>query len=373
MLQRAGYETAHVGKWHMGNDPTPRPGYDYWVSFPGQGRSRDPQLYEDGRLAVVKGYATDLLTDRVIAFATRSRSKPFMLFLAHKAVHPDVVQRDDGTVDLATDQGFIAADRHRGRYAGKKFPRARSVGFTQAVRDNQPIVAAALDARKDPAMQKNFGATEEITSDEEIQARAEMMLAVDESVGRLVDALRETAQLDNTLVIFLSDNGSFFGEHGLGVERRLPYEESIRSPLIVTHPGAVQAGQRIRSFALSIDIAPTVIAAAGVAVPATVQGRSILPLLHGEMPGDWRRSFLVEYHSHENPMPWTANLDYRTVRMGRYKYTRWIHEADAAELYDLESDPLEERNLVAQPGMAPVVAQAKAELARLVLEAMGLG
>jgi N-acetylglucosamine-6-sulfatase len=246
------------------------------------------------------------------------------------------------------------------------------VGFTQAVRDNQPIVAAALDARKDPLMQKNFGATEGITPDEEIQARAEMMLAVDENAGRLVDALREKAQLDNTLFIFMSDNGSFFGEHGLGVERRLPYEESIRSPLIVTHPAEVEAGQRVKSFALSIDIAPTVITAAGAEAPATVQGRSILPLLHGKAPGDWRQSFLVEFHGHENPMPWTANLDYRTVRMGRYKYIRWIHEMDAAELYDLESDPLEERNLVAQLETAPIVAKAKAELARLVLEALGL-
>jgi N-acetylglucosamine-6-sulfatase len=372
VLQRAGYETAHVGKWHMGNDPTPRPGYDTWVSFPGQGRSRDPELYEDGRLGVVKGYATDLLTDRAIAFATRAHSKPFMLFLAHKAVHPDIVQRDDGSVDPASDQGFIPADRHRGRYAGKVFPRARSVGFTQAVRDNKPVVAAALDAKKDPVLQKNFGATDAITPDEEIQARAEMMLAVDENAGRLVDALREKRLLENTMILFMSDNGSFFGEHGLGVERRLPYEESIRSLLIVSHAAAIEPGLRIADFALSIDIAPTAIAAAGAGVPAAVQGRSLLPLLHGKAARDWRQSFLVEFHSHENPMPWTANLDYRVVRMGRYKYIRWTHEADAAELYNLDTDPLEEHNLVAQPDMAAVVAKAKAELARLVLESLGL-
>jgi N-acetylglucosamine-6-sulfatase len=372
VLQRAGYETAHVGKWHMGNDPTPRPGYDYWAAFAGQGRSRDPEIYEDGRLRMVQGYATDLLTDRAIAFATRPRSRPFMLFLAHKAVHPDVVQKDDGSIDMATDQGFIPADRHRGRYAGKVFPRARSAGFTQAVRDNKPVVAAALDARKDPAMQRGFGATEAITPDEEIQARAEMMLAVDENVGRLVDALREKALLDDTMIVFMSDNGSFFGEHGLGVERRLPYEESIRSPFLVMHPAGVEAGRRVGSFALSIDVAPTLIAVAGAEVPATVQGRSLLPLLRGRAPADWRQSFLVEFQAHENPMPWIAGLGYRAVRMGRYKYIRWTHEPDAAELYDLESDPLEERNVVALPELAPVVAKARAELARLTLEALGL-
>ena len=373
VLQRTGYETAHIGKWHMGNDPTPRPGYDYWVSFPGQGRSRDPELFEDGSLHTVKGYATDLLTDRAIAFVTRARSRPFMLFLAHKAVHPDIVQRDDGSVDPSSDQGFVPADRHRGRYAGKKFPRPHSVGFTQAVRENQPVVAAALDLKKDPAMQKSFGATEGITSDDEIQARAEMMLGVDESTGRLVDALREKGLLENTLIIFMSDNGSFFGEHGLGVERRLPYEESIRSPFIVAHAASVAGGRKISSFVVSIDVAPTVLSAADAGTLKSIQGRSFLPLLNGGVPADWRKSFLVEYHSHENPMPWTANLDYRMARMGRYKYIRWIHEVEAAELYDLDADPLEERNIVALPKMAGVVTSAKKELANLVLAAMGLG
>lgn len=104
-----------------------------------------------------------------------------------------------------------------------------------------------------------------------------------------------------------------------------------------------------------------------------MRGRSLLPLLTGRAPSDWRRSFLVEFHSHENPMPWTANLDYRVVRMGRYKYIRWTHEPQAAELYDLEADPYEERNLAGDTAMAKVVASAKEELARLVLESLGLG
>ena len=120
-LQRAGYETAHVGKWHMGNDPTPRPGYDHWVSFAGQGDISDPELFENGRLQRVPGYITDLLTDRAIEFATRARRKPFMVYIGHKAIHPQIVQRDDGTVDVSTNQGFVPAERHRGKYAGKSY------------------------------------------------------------------------------------------------------------------------------------------------------------------------------------------------------------------------------------------------------------
>mgnify|MGYP003395042029 CR=1 FL=1 len=134
----------------------------------------------------------------------------------------------------------------------------------------------------------------------------------------------------------------------------------------------IEPGRRIPEFALSIDIAPTLIAAAGAERPATVQGRSLLPLLREPPPADWRQSFLVEFHSHENPMPWTANLDYRVVRMGRYKYIRWTHEPEAAELYDVEADPYAERNLAGVPAMAEIVARAKEELAGLVLESMGL-
>jgi arylsulfatase A-like enzyme len=111
-LQSAGYRTAFLGKWHMGNDPTPRPGFDYWVAMPGQGRSINPQFFEDGGLHEVPGYTTDLLTDRAIAFIERERERPFLVYLAHKAVHPDVVQRDDGSVDPESDQGYIPAPRH---------------------------------------------------------------------------------------------------------------------------------------------------------------------------------------------------------------------------------------------------------------------
>lgn len=370
-LQKADYETAHVGKWHMGNDPTPRPGYDYWVSFEGQGRTHDPELYEDGKTHVVPGYVSDIFTNRAIAFATRKRSKPFMVYIGHKAIHPDIQQRDDGTVDVSAGQKFMAAPRHKGAYAGKLFPRPPSFGLTAEVRDNQPVIAAAMDVKNSDQMTSQFGADFLGVSQETIQDRAEMMLAVDEGVGRFVAALEEKKLFENTLFIFMSDNGYFFGEHGLSLERRMPYEESIKCPLIISHPAAIAPGTLIDDFALSIDIAPTVVAAAGAPVPQRMQGRALQPLLAGKA-GDWRSSFLVEYYSHDNPFPWTARLDYRAVREGPYKYVRWIREDDAEELYHLETDPYERRNIAGEADKAGVLGRMRDLTSKFALDSLGL-
>lgn len=371
-LQRAGYETAHVGKWHMGNDPTPRPGYDYWVSFAGQGDIADPELFENGGLRRVPGYITDLLTDRAIEFATRARRKPFMLYVGHKAIHPQIVQRDDGTVDVSSNQGFIPAERHRGRYAGKTYRRRANYGLSAQDRAGKPVLAAALAAKHSGDIARQFGpdVLDERVSEATIQARAEMMLAVDDGLGRLRAALEERGLLENTLFVFMSDNGSFFGEHGLSVERRFPYEESIKSPLIISHRAAIEPRQS-DAFALSIDIAPTLLQAAGAEISRSMQGRSLLPHALGS-GGRGREAFLIEYYGHENPFPWIANIDYRAVRLGGYKYIRWIREDEAHELYDLKADPFELLNLTADPAHAATVARARETLASLVVAALGL-
>ncbi len=375
-LQRVGYRTAFLGKWHMGNDPTPRPGFDYWVSFPGQGRSVNPELFEDGRLHQVEGYTTDLLTDRAVAFIERESGGPFMLYLAHKAIHPDVTQLNDGSVDPSTPEQYVPAPRHRGRYAGKIFPRRGNAVATLDQLDQQPALRnalAQLDIMPDPGRGARIagGDSVPVFTDESIQRRAEMLLAVDEGLGRIIGALEAKGILDRTAIIFTSDNGFFYGEHGLTVERRLPYEESIRNPLIIRYPALARPGARPDALTSSVDIAPTALELGG-APPGGTQGRSLVPVLRGDTAG-WRRAVLVEFTSYENPFPHLVDMDYRAIRTDRYKFVRWLKFPGMEELYDLQEDPLEQHNLASRPDMAAIRAELEAELGKLVLEAMGVG
>jgi len=375
-LQRVGYRTAFLGKWHMGNDPTPRPGFDYWVSFPGQGRSVNPELFEDGRLHQVEGYTTDLLTDRAVAFIERESGGPFMLYLAHKAIHPDVTQLNDGSVDPSTPEQYVPAPRHRGRYAGKIFPRRGNAVATLDQLDQQPALRnalAQLDIMPDPGRGARIagGDSVPVFTDESIQRRAEMLLAVDEGLGRIIAALEAKGILDRTAIIFTSDNGFFYGEHGLTVERRLPYEESIRNPLIIRYPALARPGARPDALTSSVDIAPTALELGG-APPGGTQGRSLVPVLRGDTAG-WRRAVLVEFTSYENPFPHLVDMDYRAIRTDRYKFVRWLKFPGMEELYDLQEDPLEQHNLASRPDMASTRAELETELGKLVLEAMGVG
>jgi len=371
-LQKAGYSTAHIGKWHMGNDPTPRPGYDYWVSFSGQGKTNDPDLYEDGRTHPVMGYITDIFTDRAVDFIKKSGDKPFFVYIGHKAVHPEAKQLDDGTIDMSVPRVFTPAERHKGRYDGKVIERRPNYGFSDEERSTKPVIKEALDIRHE--LEKDETLAREIDpgiAENTIRRRAEMMLAVDEGVGRIVETLEETGKLENTLIIFTSDNGYFYGEHGLTVERRLPYEESVRTPLLMRYPKLVKPGTKVVSPVVSIDLAPTVLDVAGVEIPKHIQGSSLTPLLTGEAK-KIHDAILIEYYSHENPFPWTAKLDYRIVRKGKYKYIRWIRFEDETELYDMEADPYELKNLVNDPSMAARIKEFQEEMRRLVLESLGL-
>ena len=372
-LQADGYETAFLGKWHMGNDPTPRPGFDYWVGMPGQGRSEDPELFEDGALRVVEGYTTDILTDRAIEFIERERVGPFLVYLSHKAVHPDLTQLDDGSVAPGSSRGYVPAPRHRGVYDDEVFDRRPNVVRTLGDLAEKPAIRRALAYNATGDVTAVFDeidapSTAEVT----IRRRAEMLLAVDEGVGRIMATLEERGTLDQTVFVFTSDNGFFYGEHGLTSERRMPYEESIRNPLIMRYPPRVEAGSRPTGLALTVDLAPTILELAGAPVGDHIQGQSLVPLLDGVEQG-WRGSVLVEFYTYENPFPHLMDMDYRMLRTDRHKYIHWVRHRNLDELYDLEDDPYEMNNLVDDPRFADLRKELRAELGQLVLEAMGLG
>jgi len=368
-LQALGYETAHVGKWHMGNDASPRPGYDHWVSFKGQGRLVDPELWEDGGARVATGYMTDLLNERAVAFVRRRRSRPFSLFFAHKAVHPDIIQRQDGTMDPSWVGGYVLPERHRDLYTGSVYPLRPSARPVDEVVKGKPALAAMFEERAKPLCQEILARMDAGTQ-EEIRKRAAMLASVDEGVAMLFAALEETGQLENTLILILGDNGFFFGEHGLTVERRFAYEEGIRTPFFVRYPPMLGPGSRCDDMVLALDIAPTLIALAGGVPGSHVQGRSLGPLLEGRRDG-WRESFLIEYYS-ESAWPWLVGMGYKAVRTRRHKYIHWTHHDGAAELYDLERDPYEMRNLVSDPACTATLRELRSELRRLVAEAFGL-
>ena len=320
-LNDAGYETAFVGKWHMGRDDSRRPGFDYWVTMQGQGSLVDPEIIENDEREVIEGHVTEIFTERAVGFLERERDGPFLLYIAYKALHP-------GRGGLVSG-GFTAPDRFEGRYADAEVPRRKNYGV----------------APKDkPALQRPFEGLlklgpESVTPDQTIRDRMEMLLGVDASVGRLVDALEQRGQLDDTVIVFTSDHGYFYGEHGLNAERRLAYEETARIPLIVRYPPLIDAGATPEPLTLVIDLAPTMLELGGVTPRDTIQGRSLLPVFSGD-----------------------------AVRTERYKYIRYTDLEDMDELYDLETDPYELTNLVDAREAQETLAEMQDELAALLEE-----
>ena len=190
------------------------------------------------------------------------------------------------------------------------------------------------------------------------------MLAIDEGVGEILKALKETGQLDNTIIVFTSDNGYFYGEHGLSVERRLAYEESIRLPLLVRYPKIVKPATVRNELALNIDLAPTLLDLAGVSIPTTSQGRSLVPLLRGSRVA-WRKSFLIELYS-DKVFPRIVQMGYKAVRNQRWKYIQYVDLNGMDELYDLKTDPYELKNLINEPSARKPLDEMKRELQRLL-------
>jgi N-acetylglucosamine-6-sulfatase len=372
-LQQAGYETAFVGKWHMGSDSdAPQPGFHHWVSFKGQGTywPNPNGLNVDGRRVAQKGYLTDELTDYAMAWLdARSNDKPFFLYLSHKAVHNDLLPDETKQGKLLVpgsegEMGFIAAPRHAGRYRNEPFTPPESMAWTPRNFADKPMwVQNRRNSRH--GVDLPFGTKVSVATI--YRQYMETLLAVDDSVGRVIDALRRKKVLDSTLVIYMGDNGYAWGEHGM-IDKRSAYEESMRIPMIVHCPELIPAGTVAQQMVANIDVAPTVLAAAGLQHPPSMDGRSFLPLVQGRAT-PWRNKLLYEYYWEWN-FPMTPTI--HAIRSDRYKYIRPYGLWDTEELYDLQTDPHEIANLIRDAQYQAVAKEMKEQMFELLKETQGM-
>ena len=351
LLQQTGYDTAFIGKWHMAPTNAPRPGFNYWLSFKGQGVYENPELNENGKEFKATGYMTDLLEGYAETWLRQPRNKPFCLYLSHKAVHGP----------------FTPAERHRNLYPDAEMPKPVSFDDTFEGKPEWQRATQIMGGKK-----KKKAAPEKVPAslppaiwDPKARGRIDYyrtLAAVDEGVGKILDILREQGKLDNTVIVFAGDNGYFMGEHRRG-DKRLAYEESMRIPFLIRYPRLGRPGTVINEMALNIDLAPTLLDLAGVPIPATMQGKSFRPLLEGKQV-PWRTSFLYEYFK-DGKFTVPTML---AVRTESWKYVRYPDIKDLDELYDLKKDPYEMRNLVNDPVGAPKLAEMSAELEQLLKE-----
>lgn len=348
-LQQIGYETAFVGKWHMGGESDePQRGFNHWVSFKGQGTylPSPDGLNVNGQRVPQRGYITDELTDYALAWL-KSRdeqqdARPFMLYLSHKAVHAE----------------FIPAARHRDRYQGEAFRAPRTQDPSQ--HEGAPMW---VRNQRNSWHGVDFPYHSELDIAEYNRRYMETLLAVDESVGRVMDYLKERKLLDSTLVIYMGDNGFAFGEHGL-IDKRTAYEESMRVPMIAHCPEIFKANSKVRQVVANIDVAPTILEAAGLQAPTQMDGRSLLPLARGEN-SPWRDTLLYEYYWERN-FPHTPTM--HALRGSKYKYIHYHGVWDTDELYDLEVDAQETKNLINSPAHRTIVR----DMNRQLFETLGI-
>ncbi len=332
-LQDAGYQTAYFGKWHIGHaSDDPQLGFDRWVSFRGQGVYYDPTLNIDGEQKEVEGYITDLLTDYTLEWLDEiNRDQPFFAYLSHKAVHAE----------------FEPAERHEGMYEDIDIPKPASMKNIEQNYEGKPDWVREQRYSWHGVEHMYHGRDDHPQGIEEIIPRySESLMGVDESIDRVLDYLEQEGLAENTLVIYMGDNGFMLGEHGL-IDKRQAYEESMRVPMLAWAPGYIEAGSTIEENILNIDIAPTLLDMAGGAMPEdhTVDGQSFLPLLRGESI-DWRSTFVYQYFW-ENSFPHTPTT--YAIRGDRYKYIYYHGVWDKNELYDLKTDPNEMHNLIDVP------------------------
>ena len=371
LLRDAGYRTAVVGKWHLGHggvhDPT---GFDYWDVLPGQGDYHDPELLSAAGRRRVSGYVTDVLTDLAIDWLERGDdARPFLLLLHHKAPHrpwaPDVAHArlyDDA--DLPLPPTFD--EDHRTRLRPARRARMR-IDRDLGLEDLKAPVPPGLD----PAAEKRW------KYQRYMKDYLRCVASIDDNTGRLLDWLDAAGITEDTIVVYTSDQGFFLGDHGW-YDKRFMYEESLRMPLLVRWPGIAAPGSVSDDIVLNVDFAPTLLDAAGLKAGARMQGRSMLDVLRGATPPDWRTAMYYRYWMHlDSSHRVEAHAGVRTLhRKLIYYYGHGARQPGASdetlppiwELFDLDTDPYERNSVHDDPAYASDLVALRGQLVRLVAE-----
>jgi len=388
LLQKAGYQTAMIGKWHLKTDPT---GFDYWKILIDQGEYYRPVFVENGKQVEEPGYVTDLITKSVLDFLDqRDRSRPFAVLYHHKAPHRNWMPSPKH-LDLYSGRDLPLPETFWDDYAGRPAAaaadmRVADMYLSQDMKLQEDVYGeetgtggqagypageswkrsyARMSAEERAAWDAHYGPIGEEFRKNRPTGRAlaewkyqryikdylACIASVDENVGRVLDYLDENGLAENTLVVYTSDQGFYLGEHGW-YDKRLMYEESLSTPLLVRDPRAARRGRVSNDLVLNLDFAPTFLDYAGVDVPTDMQGRSLRALLEGQAPDDWRTSLYYRYY--EFPHGWHDVRPHYGVRTRRHKLIRFGGDMDVWELFDLEKDPHERRNLYTDPTYAGV-------------------
>jgi arylsulfatase A-like enzyme len=375
LLQKAGYETAMIGKWHLKTDPT---GFDYWNVLPGQGVYYNPTMIEMGRREKYTGYVTDIITDHALSWLKgRKGDKPFCLMYHHKAPHRDW-EPGPKYLSLYDDVKILEPDNLFDDYSNRG----------RAAREQDMMIKKTLNDRDlklvdpknlTPAQKKRWDAAYGPKNKAFRQAHPQgkdlirwkyerfikdylrCIASVDANVGRVLDYLDASGLAKDTLVFYTSDQGFFLGDH-CWFDKRFMYEESLRMPLLVRYPRQIKPGSVSDDMVLNLDFAPTFLDFAGVPVPGDMQGESFRKILQGKTPSNWRTS--MYYHYFEYPCVHKVRRHYG-IRTKRYKLIHFYYDFDEWELYDLEKDAREMKNVLNDPAYAGVVTKLKGELKRL--------
>ncbi len=398
LLQQAGYQTAIVGKWHLKSDPT---GFDLWRILPGQGDYYNPDFRAQGGRARHAGYVTDLITDFALEFLeSRDRERPFLLLYQHKAPHrnwmpalehlslyndrelplpetfdddyqgrPAAAAQDMRIADmfLSSDMKLQPGDYPQESGTGGQAGHDAERSWRGAYGRMSETQRAAWDAHYGPinqAFRESPPAGRELVEwkyQRYLKDYLRCVVAIDRNLGRVLEYLDREGLSQDTLVIYTSDQGFYLGEHGW-YDKRFMYEESLRTPLIMRHPARIAGGQSSDALVMNLDLAPTLLDIAGVAIPAEMQGRSLVPLTRDATPV-WRDA--VYYHYYEFPHGWHNVKRHYGVRTQRYKLIHFYHDIDVWELYDLRKDPHELQNLYTNPEYRKVREELHEELRRL--------